>query len=219
MFSGAIFDMDGVLVDNLKVHRAAFNEIARRYGVDFEQDTVDAMSGGGNREIFNAIFPRHVVETVGWQRLADEKEALYRELYARMLEPADGLVEFLNELKDNDVRLAVGTSAPRANMDFVLDGLDIRRYFDAVVNSDMVSRTKPDPEIYLTALKDLDLPAFECVVFEDAIFGIEAARRAGMKTIALATTVPKAKLQVEKGVVLVINNFTEINYAAVKALL
>ncbi len=211
--------MDGVLVDNLKVHSAAFNEIARRYGVEVTQEEMDAMSGTGNREIFYALFPRDVVESVGWQRLADEKEALYRELYASMLTPADGLVALLNELKDNDVRLAVGTSAPRENMDFVLDGLRIRRYFDAVVNSSMVSRTKPDPEIYLLALHELGLPAGECLVFEDAILGIEAARGAGVKSVAVATTVPKPILQQTPGVALTIRNFTEVNFASLKALL
>lgn len=204
--------MDGVLVDNMTVHMAAFAEISRRYGVDVETDRVLSMSGQGNREIFSALFPAEVVRRVGWDGLGAEKEAIYREMYAPHLAAAKGLIPFLDDLKEHGVLIAVGTSACQANMDFVFDGLDIRHYFDAIVNADMVTRTKPDPEIYLLALRELGLPASECLVFEDAVAGVQAAHGAGIKVVALATSQPRQKLELTPGVALTINDFTQVSY-------
>lgn len=207
MLKGVIFDMDGVLVDNLPVHTAAFTEIARRYGVDFQPNGVMRMSGMGNREIFRELFPTELVERVGWESLAREKEGLYREIFAATLIPMPGLVELLGELKTNGIRIAVGTSAPTANMDFVFDGLGIRHFFDAIANGDMVTNAKPDPEIYQLAVSKLGLAPQECIVFEDAPMGIEAARVAGVKCVALATSAPRSALEKTPGVVRIIDDF------------
>jgi beta-phosphoglucomutase family hydrolase len=219
MLKGVVFDMDGVLVDNMGVHMEAFAEIARRYGVEIDTAAVLAMAGKGNGEIFEALFPAEIVEQVGTERLGAEKEAIYREIYAPKLTPTPGLIAFLDGLKAVGIKIAVGTSAPRANMDFVFDGLGIRKYFDAVVNADMVSRCKPDPEIYLVALGELGIDAGECLVFEDAIAGIQAANAAGTGVVAVASTIPKSKLQIEPGVVLTIKDFTDITTKIAQTLL
>ncbi len=219
MFKGAIFDMDGVLVDNMKIHMEAFAEIARRYGVPVDTYEVLGMAGKGNDEIFRVIFPADVVERFGTKSLGDEKEALYREIYAPLLTPTTGLIAFLDELKSHGVKIAVGTSACHENMDFVFDGLGIRRYFDAIVNIDMVTRAKPDPEIYLLALHELGLTGGECIVFEDAIAGIRAATAAGIKTVALSTSIPAETLRNTPGVSLVVPDFTGLNFSALSTLL
>ncbi len=218
MLSGAIFDMDGVLVDNMKVHMEAFAEMARRWGVRIDTYSVLGMAGKGNDEIFRLIFPADVVSRVGTGILGDEKEAIYREMYAPRLASAPGLIPFLDELQSNGVRLGVGSSAPIANVDFVLDGLGLRHYFDVVVNVDMVKRAKPDPEIYLRALSELGLPAAECLVFEDALAGIEAARAAGMKTVALSTSIAPAVLDATPGVALNVPDFHTLDFAKLDAL-
>ena len=219
MLKGAIFDMDGVLVDNMMVHVEAFASLARRYGVEVDLDTVLGMGGRGASELFETLFPREVVERVGVETLSREKEALYREMYAPRLTPARGLVAFLEGLKSHGVRLAVGTSAPTANLYFTLDGLGIRHLFDALVDVDMVTRAKPDPEIYLRALSELGLPAGECLVFEDAIAGIQAARAAEIKVVALSTSVPAPTLERTPGVALTVGDFTGIDFAALNAFL
>jgi beta-phosphoglucomutase family hydrolase len=208
-FKGALFDMDGVLVDNMPVHMEAFGLLARRYEVEFDFVQVLGMAGKGNAELFTEVFPHDIIERVGVTVLAAEKEAIYRELYAPKLIPMPGLIEFLDKLRAAGVKMAVGSSAPAENIDFVLDSLDIRRYFDAVVGADMVTRCKPDPEIYLVAATKLGLSPFDCIVFEDALAGIQAARAAGMDVIALATTVDRILLEVQPGVVITIKNFTE----------
>jgi beta-phosphoglucomutase family hydrolase len=215
MLKGVIFDMDGVLVDNMTVHEEAFAEIARRYGVKIDTREIVGLAGKGNDEIFGATFPAEIVQKVGSARLGEEKEAIYREIYAPRLTATAGLVPFLESLKAAGIKIAVGTSAIRANMDFVFDGLGIRKYFDAVVNADMVTRCKPDPEIYLTALRLLGISADECLVFEDATAGIEAAHAAGIGVVAIASTLPASTLETQPGVVMTVKDFTELTAATI----
>ena len=188
MLKGVLFDMDGVLVNNLEVHRAAFAEFFRRYGVERSFEELSRVFGKGNDDIMGELMPHEVVERVGIRELGHEKEAIYREIYAPTITPQPGLLTFLDECEAEGLKCAVGSSGYRANVDFVLDKCNIERYFDYAVAGDEVTRCKPDPEIYLTAAAKLGLRADECVVFEDAEAGIEAAKRAGMRVVALATT-------------------------------
>lgn len=180
--------MDGVLVNNLEVHREAFAEFFRRYGVERTFDELSRVFGKGNDDIMGELMPREVVERVGIRELGNEKETIYREIYAPTIVPQPGLLEFLAESERAGLRAAVGSSGYRVNVDFVLDKCNIRRYFMAAVAGDEVTRCKPDPEIYLTAAAKLGLEPHECVVFEDAEAGIESAKRAGINVVALATT-------------------------------
>lgn len=188
MLKGVLFDMDGVLVNNLEIHRQAFAEFFRRYCVERTFDELSRVFGKGNDDIMGELMPADVVERVGIRQLGYEKEAIYREIYAPIITPQPGLLAFLAECEREGLRSAVGSSGYKANVDFVLDKCNIRRYFEATVAGDEVTRCKPDPEIYLTAAAKLGLDACECIVFEDAEAGIEAAKRAGMKVVALATT-------------------------------
>lgn len=192
---GVLFDMDGVLVNNLEVHREAFMEFFRRYGVKRTFEDLSRVFGMGNDDIMGELMPRDVVERVGIRELGHEKEAIYREIYAPTITPQAGLVAFLESLKSNNLLCAVGSSGYRLNVNFVLEKCNIEPYFKAIVAGDEVTRCKPDPEIYLTAAAKLGLQAEECIVFEDAEAGIEAAKRAGMKVIALATTFSREFLQ------------------------
>ena len=188
MLKGLLFDMDGVLVNNLEVHREAFAEFFRRYGVERSFDELSRVFGMGNDDIMGELMPRDIVERVGVRELGYEKETIYREIYAPKITPQPGLLSLLAEAEHEGLKCAVGSSGYRANVDFVLDKCNIERYFEAAVAGDEVTRCKPDPEIYLTAAAKLGLHPSECIVFEDAEAGIEAAKRANMKVVALATT-------------------------------
>ena len=188
MLKGLLFDMDGVLVNNLEIHRQAFAEFFRFYGVERTFDELNRVFGRGNDDIMDELMPRDVVERVGIRELGYQKEAIYRRIYAPIIEPQSGLINFLADAEREGLRLAVGSSGYRVNVDFVLDKCNIARHFSAIVAGDEVTNCKPHPEIYLTAAAKLGLKPSECVVFEDAEAGIEAAHRAGIKVIALATT-------------------------------
>lgn len=214
MIKGALFDMDGTLVDNTAVHVRAFEIFCDRYGIEDWQQKLTTVFGMGNDDILQLIMPDEVSRK-GVPALADEKEAIYREIYAPEIRPVEGLVDLLRRLRAAGIPCAVGSSGMKANVDFVLDTCNIREYFAAQVSGDMVSRCKPDPEIYLKAAKALGINPSECVIFEDAPAGIEAARRAGAgRIVALATTLPREKLEREAGVDLIVDNFADITDVA-----
>lgn len=217
MLKGVLFDMDGVLVNNLEIHRQAFAEFFRRYGVERTFDELSRVFGKGNDDIMGELMPADVVERVGIRQLGYEKEAIYREIYAPIITPQPGLLAFLAECESEGLRSAVGSSGYKANVDFVLDKCNIRRYFEATVAGDEVTRCKPDPEIYLTAAAKLGLAPCECVVFEDAEAGIEAAKRAGMKVVALATTFDRAFLATTDAD-MIIGDFRDISVEQLRTL-
>lgn len=217
MLKGVLFDMDGVLVNNLEIHRQAFAEFFRRYGVERTFDELSRVFGKGNDDIMGELMPADVVERVGIRQLGYEKEAIYREIYAPIITPQPGLLAFLAECEREGLRSAVGSSGYKANVDFVLDKCNIRRYFEATVAGDEVTRCKPDPEIYLTAAAKLCLAPCECIVFEDAEAGIEAAKRAGMKVVALATTFDRAFLATTDAD-MIIGDFRDISVEQLRTL-
>lgn len=168
MKKAAIFDMDGTLVANSPVHVRAFEIFCARYGVTDWKEKLANGFGMGNDDIMRLVMPGEVIREKGLAALADEKEAIYREIYAPDIRPVEGLKELLERLRAAGIPCAVGSSGCKANVDFVLDSCAIRPYFDAAISGDMVSRCKPDPEIYLTAAAALGVSPADCVIFEDA---------------------------------------------------
>lgn len=209
MLKGILFDMDGVLVNNLDIHRQAFAEFFRRYNVNRTFDELNRVFGMGNDDIMGELMPADVVARVGIRELGYEKEAIYREIYAPVITPQPGLLEFLEACDGRGLKCAVGSSGYRVNVDFVLDKCNIRRYFEAIVAGDQVTHCKPHPEIYLTAAERLGLHPSECVVFEDAEAGIESAKRAGVKVVALATTFDREFLKGTDADIIV-NDFRDV---------
>ena len=194
----ALFDMDGPLVDNTLAHMRAFEIFCARYGVTGWKEKLSQAFGMGNDDIMRLIMPAELIRERGLASLAEEKEAIYREIYAPEIRPVKGLVPLLESLRAAGVRCAVGSSGCRANVDFVLEKCRIGEFFDARISGDRVTRCKPDPEIYLTAAAALGMAPADCVVFEDAKAGIESARRAGVgRVVALATTLPREVLERE----------------------
>lgn len=198
MKKAALFDMDGTLVDNTLAHMRAFEIFCARYGVTGWKEKLSQAFGMGNDDIMRLIMPAELIRERGLASLAEEKEAIYREIYAPEIRPVEGLVPLLESLRAAGVRCAVGSSGCRANVDFVLEKCRIGEFFDARISGDRVTRCKPDPEIYLTAAAALGMAPADCVVFEDAKAGIESARRAGVgRVVALATTLPREMLERE----------------------
>lgn len=208
--------MDGTLVANSPVHVRAFEIFCDRYGVRDWKEKLGQAFGMGNDDIMRLIIPEELIREKGLAALADEKEAIYREIYAPEIEPVAGLVELLGNLRKAGVRCAVGSSGCKANVEFVLEKCGIGEYFDVKISGDMVTHCKPDPEIYLTAAAGLGLAPAECVVFEDAKAGIESARRAGAgRIVAIATTLDRQTLAEETEADLIVDDFRSVDLAEV----
>lgn len=214
MIKGVIFDMDGVLVDNRDVHIEAFRQLFTQYGLTFDREKFMPSFGMTNDQIFKWQAPE-LLKRFSIEQLSREKEERYRSLFEKAIAPTAGLVDFLKGLKQRGIRIAVGSSGGMANVEFVLSRCHIAEYFDAIANGDMITRGKPDPEVYLLAAQLLGLDPHECVVCEDAPVGIQAARAAGMKVVALATTFPREKLTDYD---LIIDDFTQLTPEEVIAL-
>ncbi len=206
MIKGVIFDMDGVLVDNSEIHVEAFATFCGKYGVVITEQKLKSLFGMGNEDIMPAIFGREMdSDEIG--RLAEEKEEIYRDIFASSIKPLAGLKSILEELKKRGIKIAVGSSGMEKNVNFVLEKCGIADYFTAIANGDMVKRAKPDPAIFLKAAALLGLEPAECMVFEDSFAGVEAARRAGMKVIVLATTFAR---EAHSDYDAIIDDFTQI---------
>ena len=198
MKKAALFDMDGTLVDNTLAHMRAFEIFCARYGVTGWKEKLSQAFGMGNDVFMRLIMPAELIRERGLASLAEEKEAIYREIYAPEIRPGKGRVPLLESLRAAGVRCAVGASGCRANVDFVLEKCRIGEFFDARISGDRVTRCKPDPEIYLTAAAALGMAPAACGVVEGAKAGIESARRAGVgRVVALATTLPREVLERE----------------------
>jgi HAD superfamily hydrolase (TIGR01509 family) len=144
------------------------------------------------------------------QTLGDWKEERYRQIVSQGLTAPEGLTSLLNDLKAHHFRIAVGSSGPKENVDLVLDKLEIRGFFNAVVYGGMVSRGKPAPDTFLAAGRMLDVPPARCVVVEDAVPGVQAGKAAGMSVVAITTTRAREDLSLAD---LTIDRFTEVTAA------
>lgn len=202
-----IFDMDGVIVDNMPYHRKAWAEFFERHNPPMRLEDFIPHMGKSNEDLLTVLFGKTITKEEICV-LGEEKEALYREIYAPEVAPLSGFIDFLRSLKDNNVKTAVATAAPKVNLDFLFEHINLRNDFDALIADSEVDKGKPDPEIYLKAAEKLDYPPERCLVFEDSLAGIQAAINARMKVIGVATTNPPEKMQNAK---LVIKDFTEIN--------
>ncbi len=211
----AVFDMDGVIVDNRVFHFRAWEEFAREHGLRFEPEYFkNNLFGRVNRDILRGLYKQELDDQQAGL-YAVEKEALYRKLYVGHVEPAKGLIRFLKELKAEGITTAVATSAPRVNLDFVLDKAGLRPYFDALVDISAVRRGKPAPDLYLKAAEELRRKPGECVAFEDSYPGVESALAAGMRVVGVTTTHTPEELG---HVHLVIGNFCEVTVERLRSL-
>jgi beta-phosphoglucomutase family hydrolase len=209
----AVFDMDGVLVNNSRFHREAWRRLAREEGFALTDPEFWRLAIG--RPVDEAV-PRILGRFVTPEeaaRLAQRKTALYHELADGHAEPVPGVVEFVRALAVAGVPRALATSAVADSAARILEGLGLAGAFTVQVTAGHVRRGKPDPEVYLTAAARLGVPPAACVVFEDAVVGVEAARRAGMAVVGLTTAHADAELR-EAGAAWTAPDFTGLVWAA-----
>ncbi|CCH01907.1 HAD-superfamily hydrolase, subfamily IA, variant 3 [Fibrella aestuarina BUZ 2] len=211
MLKAVIFDMDGVIADTNSHHEIAWRKYYELHGRTLSNDEfVEYISGKHNRQIVSHLFPGQDLPLDDVDRLGYEKEALFRELYAPDIKPVPGIPDFLAMLKAHGIKTAVATSAPVENLDFVIDTLQLRPFFDELLHEKLVTRPKPNPEIYLKAMAMLGVSAEDSIVFEDSMTGIRAGRASGAKVVGVATTHSPAELAELTNDV--ITDFTEMTW-------
>jgi HAD superfamily hydrolase (TIGR01509 family) len=183
-----IFDMDGVIVDSNPYHRIALRRFCDKHGYHLSEEYLKTkIFGRTNADWLGELFGDKIDE----KQILDfeeEKESLFREIIDPYIKPVTGLINFLQLLQENSIPRAIATSAPRSNVDFVLDRTGIRKFFQIIIDGNMVENSKPHPEIYLNTIDTIAYPPEKCLVIEDSLSGIEAALKAGCKVIGLTTT-------------------------------
>lgn len=185
---GLLFDMDGVVCHNMPAHEEAWRRFFRDHGIEIDlKDFRENTMGMPTREVLRYYFKRDVPPEEA-ARHAAVKETLYRSLYKPKRRAAPGLRRFLAAARAEGMRVGLGTGSKDDNVTFILDGLKLRPSFDAVVDGGEVVKGKPDPETFLRLADKLKARPQDCVVFEDSLLGEEAARRAGMKVVAVTTS-------------------------------
>jgi beta-phosphoglucomutase len=184
-----IFDLNGTMINDMEYHNRAWQRLLNEdLEGSFTAEQVKQQMYGKNPEVLVRIFGPDKFSNEEMDRLSMIKEKEYQKEFLPHLKLIAGLTEFLEAAYQKGIPMAIGSAAIPFNIDFVLDNLNIRHYFKTIVSADDVELSKPHPETYLKAAQLLNVPATDCIVFEDVPKGVEAAANAGMKAVVLTTT-------------------------------
>lgn len=203
-----LFDMDGTLVDSIPFHQEAWLRFLGNHGIHLRPEDFHAQNHGTIHEMIGRFFPHEKSQDKRIE-LGEEKEITYRQIYRPHLREIDGLTPFLNHLKSFGISIHLATMGDQKNIDFTLEGLGIRHFFDTVTGGHEVRRGKPNPEIFLKSLGKAGAKKDECLVFEDSGGGIRSALAAGLPVIGIATSHTKKEL-VDMGCTTAYADFKEI---------
>jgi beta-phosphoglucomutase family hydrolase len=212
--SAFIFDMDGTIVDNMAYHTQSWIRFFEQRGMAVDpEEFFRTTAGRQGKEIIRSRLGSHLSDDEV-KTLNLEKEGVYRELYGPHRATVAGFERLIAAAKEAGIKLAVATAAPVGNIAFTLDGLDLRRHFDAVVGAADVARGKPHPDGFLLAAEKLGVAPADSIVFEDAPLGVEAARNAGMRCVVLTTTLPADAFAAFDNVIAIAPDFASLDLAA-----
>jgi beta-phosphoglucomutase family hydrolase len=189
-----LWDMDGVISDSYSFHFAAWQETFAKRGIKFTKEDFTKLFGTRNDFIIGSVMGKDLPEG-DVKIMVQEKEENFRQKATGNIKPFPGVVRLLNALKKGNFKLGLVSSAPKENIDLVLNELNLAGIFDCVVFGQEVSESKPSPQIYLLAAKKLEVTPNDCVLIEDSPPGVKAAKTAGMKCLAITNTHPRQKLE------------------------
>lgn len=200
-YLGVIFDLDGVLVDTAKYHFLAWKKLADQLDIPFTEEDNERLKG------VSRIKSLDILLSLGNKSYSEDERNKFMEQknkeYVRYISQMDereilpGVIELLNQLKDRKLKIALGSASKNSGL--ILKNTKLQDYFDVIVDGNDVSKAKPDPEVFLLGVKRIGIPASQCIVFEDAYAGIEAAKKAGMLAIGVGNrkSLPHADVLVE----------------------
>ncbi|ADY54180.1 HAD-superfamily hydrolase, subfamily IA, variant 3 [Pseudopedobacter saltans DSM 12145] len=191
-YEAYLFDLNGTIIDDMHFHARAWESILNKdLGANLTYDEVVLQMYGKNAELLERVFGKGHFTQEEMDRISLDKEKRYQDEFRPHLKLIDGLDMFLEKAYQAGIKMAIGSAAIPFNIDFVLDNLNLRKYFGAIVSADDVHKSKPDPETFTKAAEQLDIPFERCLVFEDAPKGIEAAQNATMDALCITTLHPE----------------------------
>ena len=204
-----IFDLDGVIVDTAKYHFKAWRRLAQELGSDFTEEDNEKLKGVSRVESLNLILEWGGIEATEEEKLAlaEKKNTWYLEYINRMTpeEILPGVERFLQSLKDKNIKIVLGSASKNAEV--ILERCELMHFFDAIVDGNKTTRSKPDPEVFLMGAAAADCDVKECIVFEDAPKGVEAAANAGMRAVAITTMHNEEEFEQYKNIIAFTNDY------------
>ena len=185
-YKAFLFDLNGTMIDDMPYHIRAWHGLINGFGRTISLDETKLQCYGKNHEVLERTLPGRFSEAEK-DKISVEKEKAYQEEYRPHLQLIKGLDLFLENAYRERIPMAIGSAAILFNIDFVLKGLQLEKYFSAIVSADDVNKSKPDPETFLKCAEALQIDPADCLVFEDSPKGTEAAHRAGMDSLVITT--------------------------------
>lgn len=216
--AGAIFDMDGVLIDSNPFHLQKWIDLLGEHRIDYSPEELPKqILGHRNDTALRHFFGSRISEN-DIAQLSEELEERFRRVFKPHARPLPGLTSLVIECHGAGIPMAVASSAMGKNVEFVVDALNFRQYFRSMINGDEVSHPKPHPEIYLKTADKLGVKPRDCVAFEDSFVGVDAAKRAGMMCVAIASTFSREELEHHGQADMVVESFEDLSLDGLRRL-
>jgi beta-phosphoglucomutase len=207
-----LFDLNGTMIDDMYYHAKAWDDVLKEDLHEIvEWETIVLNMYGKNSEVLFRLFGAERFVSAEIEKISFNKEKRYQQLYKPLIKPIDGLIPFIDASVKLGIKLGIGSAAIPENINFVIDALDIRKYFSSIVSASDVLKSKPEPETFLMNAAELSFDPVDCIVFEDAPKGVEAAERAGMSCIVITTMHPENDFHQYKNVKQFIRDYSNLH--------
>ena len=211
MSKAFLFDLNGTIIDDMEFHQKAwYNVLVNQLGAAMTQEEVKKHMFGKNIELLQRIFGKDYFSADEMHKLSVNKELDYQKEFTPHLTLINGLDTFLEKAYHHNIPMAIGTAAIMFNINYIIDGLNLHKYFEVVISAEDVKISKPDPETFIKCAKALNTDYTNCIVFEDAPKGVEAAMNAGMKAIVIKTYHTEEEFAHLPNVLFFIEDYTDI---------
>jgi len=208
MAKAFLFDLNGTIVDDMAYHKKVwYHVLVNELGAKMSFEQVAAEMYGKNSELLDRVFGKGAFSPAQVSEIEMAKERKYQEIYRPHMKPLDGLIAFLDAASAAGIPMGIGSAAIPFNINFVLDELNIRKYFSSIVSAFDVPVSKPNPDVFLKGAEELGVNPADCIVFEDAPKGVEAAANAGMKAVAITTMHSKQEFEHYNNIIAFTNDY------------
>ena len=214
MIKGIIFDMDGTIVDSLPYHYEAWKIFFNENKVENFSEKLNEYKGGGTLDLMRTVYGNQYSKKE-LKKMSEDKEKIFRKIYKGEIKQILGFKNFLDELKSKDIMVGLASNAIRKNVSMIINELEIYDYFDSIICGDEVINGKPNPEMFNETIDRFNINKDECLIFEDSLEGILAAKNSGVKVIGI-TSSSSNKVLKDAGCVMSISDYLDFKLSDIR---
>ena len=214
MIKGIIFDMDGTIVDSLPYHHEAWKIFFNENKVENFSEKLNEYKGGGTLDLMRTVYGNQYSKKE-LKKMSEDKEKIFRKIYKGEIKQILGFKNFLDELKSKDIMVGLASNAIRKNVSMIINELEIYDYFDSIICGDEVINGKPNPEMFNETIDRFNINKDECLIFEDSLEGVLAAKNSGVKVIGI-TSSSSNKVLKDAGCVMSISDYLDFKLSDIR---